>query len=156
MLTGDFGKLARLEEKLLDVARVAELAEEKASKAVAAQLEHQYASGTDPDNEAWAELAPATIAKGRHEPPLTDKGIMRANTMVAKGARGLRGFTVSVNRPGKSPQVPALHQAGTENMPAREIVPREGEPLSKASAWDATVRVACGEAVVEHFDLGRP
>lgn len=47
------------------------------------RIEAQFNEGKNPYGTPWKPLAPATLRKGRHPPPLTDTGKMRASTVVA-------------------------------------------------------------------------
>ena len=145
-IEGDFEKLARLKDQLEDMAGLMRKAEERVAEKLQEQLDYQYETGTDPNNEGWAELAPATLARGRKPPPLTDTEEMRRHS---KAVRGVGGISVNIDKP-KKPKVPRYHQDGTENMPARPLVP-EGPDLDKARAWEAKVEEGVGEAFVEHF-----
>ena len=58
-LEGDTKKLAQLAEKLRNIEKeLVERVETSVETALNEQLEYQYETGTDPDNEGWAELAP--------------------------------------------------------------------------------------------------
>ncbi len=75
----------------------------------------QFTAGRDPFGNPWRVLRPATIAKGRHPPPLTDTRKMRRNIRV-KAIRPA-GIAVTVPDPG------SLHQTGTRRMARRQILP---------------------------------
>lgn len=149
MVTGHFDKLLSLSLVLETIERVQARASELGAQNVQAQLEHQYESGTDPRGNAWAILAPSTLASGRHDPPLTDTRKMRNASTALKGVKGI---SVSINRPGGNPSVPKFHQAGTRTMPARPLVPEADEDLP--TPWRKAVSSACTEAVVQHLTIG--
>lgn len=148
MLTGDFKKLAALGQLLGATPELKRLASSKVAEAFEEQLEYQYATGTDPNNEGWAELAESTLARGRKPPPLSDSKEMRRNSKAVAGLSGIAGIRVTVDKPSK-PDVPLFHQEGTENMPDRQILPEPGKPLPVA--WAAAAERGVGEALVEHF-----
>lgn len=148
MLTGDFKKLAALRQLTGSIPELKRLAASKVAERFEDQLEHQYATGTDPENEGWAELAESTLARGRKPPPLTDTGEMRRNSRAVAGLSGIAGIRVTVDKPSK-PEVPNFHQDGTEHMPARPILPEAGKPLP--AAWAAAAEQGAAEALVEHF-----
>lgn len=149
-ITGDHDRLAAIGEAL----RAASVLPRRISESVAvefeAELEAQYAGGFDPNNEAWAELSAATLARGRTPPPLTDRGVMRRNSKAVAGVGGVAGVTVRVTRPGGNPAVPNFHQEGTEWMPDRKIVPEQDRPLPPA--WKAAAERGAAEVVVDHFE----
>ena len=145
LLTGDYAKLASLRATLKAVPELKREIKARVAEKLQEQLDHQYATGTDPDNEAWAELAPSTLARGRKPPPLDDTGEMKRHS---KAVAGLQGIRVRIDKPSK-PVVPELHQAGTEHMPQRMIVPDPGAPVP--AAWKAAVELGAGEVLAEKF-----
>lgn len=116
-----------------------------AIKAIDKELKHQYDAGVDPYNEAWAELALSTISRGRTPPPLSDTEEMRRHSK-AMTIGGIKGIRVKIDKPSK-PDVPSFHQSGTENMPARKLVPDKGLPKT----WELAVTVAASRVVIRHF-----
>ena len=97
-------------------------------------VEAQLDQGRDPYGETWAPLAPATVAKGRNPPPLTNTGAMRKSLQVtASGA----SITCSIDDPA------FFHQGGTKNMPARKIFPAEGIPPE----WEKAIAEAVEEVI---------
>ncbi len=145
-LSGDFKGLEELEELLRDVEGLAREVNKAAADGIRKEIERQYTQGVDPYNEAWADLAPSTIARGRSAPPLTDTGEMKRGTTV-RGVGGVGGIRVRINKP-SNPMVPLFHQQGTENMPARKLVPDNGE---LSPAWEQAIRVKVSKVVIKHF-----
>lgn len=149
MVTGDFDKLLTLSLVLETIQEVQARASELGAQNVQAQLEHQYETGTDPRGNAWAILAPSTLARGRHDPPLTDTRHMRSASLALKGVKGI---SVTINRPGKQPAVPVFHQFGTVKMPARTLVPEADEDLP--TPWKSAVSKGCTDAINQHLMIG--
>lgn len=87
-----------------------------------------FDAGQGPYRRPWAELAPATIAKGRFHPPLTD---------TRKGRRGIKV------RPGKgagieitsSTRYMVYHMRRTPDRPARKFLPEGPVPKAWADAY---------------------
>lgn len=110
-------------------ARLGDLAEvpSRIASAVSEQLEQaiqdEFDEGTDPYDGVWAPLAPATVAKGRTPPPLTDTAAMRS-TLVVRPLSGA-GVGITIDHPALP------HQAGWDGPlssgPARPILPARGE-----------------------------
>jgi hypothetical protein len=100
-------------------------------------IDSSFTLGADPYGETWAPLAPATIAKGRTPPPLTDTGAMR------------EGLRVSVTQDAIVASLPdpaGYHQTGTRHMPARPVLPDDARGLP--DAWRAAITDA-GQRVFE-------
>ena len=87
-----------------------------------ARMAAGYAAGTDPHGDAWADLKPSTLAKGRTPPPLTDTGAMAAGTL----ARATGGAGIGLEAPPPADE----HMAGNPDMAARAVLPRNGLPAS--------------------------
>lgn len=77
-------------------------------------LQEQFDGGFDPDGRPWAPLAMSTLRRGRHSPPLTDTGRMRAH---------VRAVRVGTNVAIESEPPAVYHQSGTSRMPRRQIWP---------------------------------
>lgn len=103
-------------------------------------LRQQFRNGTDPYGRAWRPLRPATVAKGRRPPPLTETGDLRDGTK-AKVARA--GIRLSVRSP-----YGVYHQTGFVNartgrhVAPRRILPQFGLP----AAWTSVLREASRHA----------
>ena len=101
---------------------------------IAREIEHEFDMGTDPYGQPWAPLAPSTIARGRHHPPLTDSGEMRGSVDVQPTARSI---TISIDSPYE------YHQEGDgSRMPARKILPEGTLPQSWVDAADEAAQNA--------------
>ncbi|MEY5061185.1 MAG: Phage virion morphosis family [Planctomycetota bacterium] len=96
-----------------------------------------FVLGADPYGETWAPLAPATLAKGRTPPPLTDTGAMRESLRVAVTETAI---VASLESPA------GYHQDGTRYMPARPVLPDYARGLP--DAWRASITDA-GQRVFE-------
>ena len=96
-----------------------------------------FVLGADPYGETWAPLAPATLAKGRTPPPLTDTGAMRESLRVAVTETAI---VASLENPA------GYHQDGTRYMPARPVLPDYARGLP--DAWRASITDA-GQRVFE-------
>jgi hypothetical protein len=103
-------------------------------------LRKQFASGVDPYNKPWKPLRPATLAKGRTPPPLTETGSLRDHTGAARARAGIRLF---VNRPYGLPHQTGFRNARTgRRVVARPILPSRGLP----AAWTQVLQRAAKEA----------
>lgn len=93
-----------------------------------ALIQQGFSQGTDPYGIAWAPLKPATLAKGRTPPPLTEFGALRGSAVLtpASGA----GLIL-----GTPPFYGPIHMAGTDDMAKRRYFPDAGLP----SAWRAVI-----------------
>lgn len=96
-----------------------------------------FVLGADPYGETWAPLAPATLAKGRTPPPLTDTGAMRESLRVSVTETAI---VASIASPA------GYHQDGTRYMPARPVLPDYARGLP--DAWRASITDA-GQRVFE-------
>ncbi len=102
------------------------------------RLREGYAEGKDPNGNAWAPLRPATLARGRFPPPLTDTGKMRDSTKaVALPGSGV-GFEIG-------PAYAVHHYQGTTIMAAREQLPHGGLPSKWRAELARLYRVATGK-----------
>lgn len=93
------------------------------------ELQLQFDKGVDPYGRAWSPLKPATLAKGRFPPPLTDtrKGRKGVTALPMKGAGVRLQSTVGYMQ---------RHQEGTENMAARPFFPVRVLPKQWAKIYD--------------------
>jgi hypothetical protein len=142
-LEGSFASLERLEGAAASLARVPALASLEVAKGIQELIGEEFSSGTDPYGTAWEPLADATLAKGRHEPPLTDTGGLHDSLNVY--ARRGGGVALSIGRPGH-PAAP--HQTGWSGKrgtgPARPILPERAEI---PATWEFTIEEAVKVAV---------
>jgi len=110
----------------------------KAAAAIIAQrIAEQFDNGADPYGRSWSPLRPATLAKGRRPPPLTDSGTMRSSVRVVP-LRGA-GIEITIGAP-----YAHFHQTGTKHMVERSILP-DGSELPEE--WDDAIEQATTEAV---------
>ena len=138
---GDISQMGQLVERLSDLAEVPSRAAKRVSRDIAELIQEEFDDGEDPYGDPWAPLAPATIAKGRHAPPLTDTGKMRGSLRVAP-MRG-SGVAITIDHPA------APHQTGWDGTqskgPARPILPARGElPPSWQEAIENAVEQEIG------------
>lgn len=140
----ELGRLAQTIERLAYVPRkVAVIAAPKISRL----LRRQFADGSDPYGRPWASLRPATIAKGRTPPPLTESGRLRDGTKATASPGGRAGIRLVVGA-----RYGYYHQTGYRNaktgrkVAARRILPQYGLPASWKAALDESAREAVREA----------
>lgn len=143
MFEGDLEELERLQAKLESAPEILKKAGERAAEALGERLDLQYERGVDPTDAPWKPVTERTLQQRKVKkspPPLTDTRLMRSNSKAVSGVSGIR---VSVTRPGKNPNVPAIQQK------TRNIVP-EGSSLP--GPWAKAVETAVEEVVREHFE----
>lgn len=109
------GSFANLQKMLGQLGRVPSQVAAAGAEGIARAIQDEFDAGQDPFGNAWADLRPATYAKGRDLPPLTDTHAMRDGIEV-KPMRGA-GIAVTIPDPG------VHHQYGTKFMVARPIFP---------------------------------
>lgn len=138
---GDISHMGKLSENLAKLARVPSQASARVAEGIATLIEHEFDSGTDPYGRKWKPLAPATIAKGRTPPPLTDTGAMRGSVSVRPMPSA--GVSLTIDHPA------APHQTGWSGTqgkgPARPILPGRRMP----EQWAEVIRAAIDERVRE-------
>ena len=139
-LTGDFFGLKRLERNLRELAKVPSQAARLAATKIDALVREEYDQGANAYGQAWAKLAPSTIAKGRFPPPLTDTRAMRDGTTVTPTSGA--GITVRFAAPYSTFHHTGF-RVGQTNVPARPVAPTgAGLPPS----WQLALKSACAEA----------
>lgn len=117
--SGDISQIGQLADRMADLANVPSRVAARVSQKLAENIQDEFAAGTDPYGEPWQPLAPATVARGRGAPPLTDTGDMLDSLRVAPlpGA----GVSITIAHPA------APHQTGWSGDksigPARPILP---------------------------------
>lgn len=134
---GDISQMGQLAQRVADLGQVPSRASKRVSSELTDVIRMEFDEGADPYGTAWEPLRPATLAKGRHHPPLTDTGAMRDSLRV-KPLRGA-GVGITIDHPA------APHQTGWSGPvgdgPARPILPaREMPPL-----WDEIIASAIEE-----------
>lgn len=134
MALAQMGKLLAIIERLSSIpARTAVLA----APGINRLIREQFRAGVDPYGRAWADLRPATIARGRRPPPLTDTGKLRDGTRVRPFPGRRAGLQLVVGE-----SYGRFHQTGTSRMVARRILPQQGMPR----AWRAVLLEASRRA----------
>jgi hypothetical protein len=138
-LDGDFGKLDVMAERLSELAAVPSRAARGASTRLEALVQDEFDRGVDPYETPWRPLSPATLAKGRTPPPLTDTHVMRDSLRVRPLAGA--GVGVTIDHPA------GPHQTGWSGPqgegPARPILPARGE---MPDAWIDAIEASAAEA----------
>ena len=110
MFSGDINALGRIGAHVESLADVPRVASELVSERLAQLVQLEFDAGVDPFGVAWAPLAPATVARGRHAPPLTDTRQLRESLLVYPSAAG--GVRMSI---GTADHPAGPHQDGWEN-----------------------------------------
>jgi hypothetical protein len=137
LAVAELGRLVETIERMSQVPRrVAVIAAPEITKL----LQKQFATGTDPYGRPWRPLKPATLAKGRRPPPLTDSGAMRRGTVARAAPGGRAGIRLLVGK-----RYGFFHQSGTRYMAARRILPQNGLPY----AWSRVLAEASKKAFRE-------
>lgn len=138
--SGDLSQMDRLTENLGQLSAVPSRVARRVSDAIESSIQAQFDAGEDPYGTRWEPLRPATIAKGRTEPPLTDTHAMRDSLHVFPMQDG--GVAITIDHPAQ------VHQTGGEagdwQMDARPILPGKGFP----SAWEEII----GDAVADEIN----
>ena len=142
MLTGDLAQLGRIASSVASLADVTSRAAPLVSERLEKLVLLEFDAGVDPYGVPWADLAPATTARGRHAPPLTDTRQLRESLLVYPS----HGVRMSIGTP-THPAGP--HQDGWTGPqgsgPARPIFPTGEMPL----AWDMAIR----DSVIETIEI---
>lgn len=122
-LEGDFAGLQAMSERLAELATVPSRAAKASASRLDELMQEEFDRGVDPYEEPWTPLSPATEARGRTAPPLTDTSAMRDSLKVKPLAGAGVGITIA------HPAGP--HQTGWSGPqgsgPARPILPARGE-----------------------------
>jgi phage gpG-like protein len=142
-LGGDLGKMGKLEANLRRLAGVPSQVSAEGAEAIKELIEEEFDAGSDAYGNAWAPLAPATLAKGRTPPPLSDTEAMRDSLDVSPmpGA----GISITIDQPA------GIHQTGASKgnwrMPARPVLPDRSFP----KAWTDALAEASERAIQERL-----
>ena len=130
----EFGKLA---ENLAKLAELPSRTTKRVSKDLEEEIQKQFDRGQDPYGKFWKRLRPATIARGRHFPPLTDTRKMRDSIKVTPLPHA--GIKIEIN------EKPAgFHQKGTKKMTDRKIFPERGMPSRWQAVFDEAAQAEFG------------
>lgn len=115
---------------LADLAKVPAKIAPKVARRIAKDIQQNFALGEDPYRRPWAPLRPATLAKGRQPPPLTDTEAGRRGVNVTPNASGGIRLVNYVDYMG-------IHQAGDlPRMVARKFFPEGVLPKQWRVIWD--------------------
>jgi phage gpG-like protein len=139
MLTGNFAELAKMRERLADLATVPSRVAKSVSADIATFVQEEFDHGADPYDDPWAPLSPSTLSQGRSEPPLTDSHAMRDSLVVRPLASA--GVAITIDHPA------GVHQTGwtgpRSSGPARPVLPARGE---LPDGWIEAIEVETGKA----------
>lgn len=113
---------------LRELTKVPALASRDGAAAIERLWRRNYRAGLDPYGNAWAPLAPRTIAKKGHDRIMIETGATLAETRAAP----LPGAGISLRTGHKA----AWHMTPTENRPARKVMPAHGLPAT----WRAALK----------------
>src|SRR5689334_8171255 len=98
------------------------------AKRIKKDIERYFSAGTDPYGKPWAPLRPATLAKGRRPPPLTD---------TSKGRKGIKvkpqagaGLRITSDT-----SYMVYHMRATGNRAARKFLPEGVLPANWSKIW---------------------
>jgi phage gpG-like protein len=142
-LSGDLSKMAKLESNLRRLSEVPSQVAADAAEAIEELIEEEFDAGNDAYGRAWAPLAPATLAKGRTPPPLSDTEAMR-DSLEVRPMPGA-GISITIDEPA------GIHQTGASRgnwrMPARPILPDRALPRS----WTDAIAEAGERAITERL-----
>jgi hypothetical protein len=125
------------------LARVPDDVADDVADAWNARLQAGFDGGTDPYGNAWTALRPATLAKGRFPPPLTEGWALRNSAVL----RALAGFGLELD---PSPFYGVYHMSGTDYMAKRRYFPDAGLP----AVWRQDLQKALSKRVKETVGNG--
>lgn len=103
-IRGDFPALKEAMSKIRRIGDAGPDLWRRIAPTIRSNIEAQFATGVNPYDTPWKPLRPATIAKGRGAPPLTETGALRGSIAVIP-----QGYTLRVIA--RDP-VAGLHQNG--------------------------------------------
>lgn len=105
-----------LSKILRELAKVPSRASRSIADNISKEIQKGFDRGRDPYGKKWAKLAPATLAKGRFPPPLTDTRLGRSNVTVSPTQYA--GIKLS-----STIRYMDYHLTGTKFMPRRTFFP---------------------------------
>jgi hypothetical protein len=139
-------EIGRLEKTLEKLAELPRKLAASAAPEINGLLQRQFTRGEDPYGTPWRPLRKATLAKGRHNPPLTDTGALRSGTRVYLMRARYAGLRIVVGA-----DYGYFHQVGFRvgrtKVAPRRILPDRGIPASWKVALDRAARRLAREAV---------
>ena len=139
-LTGDFGRLQSTIRGLRALAQVPSQLARPVSVAIKAEIDHEFATSTDPYGQRWAAHAPATTKRWGKHPLLRLTGGGQASISVTPAA----GAGVSVHIPSKGL---TISQSGSPTQPRRRVLPDDRMPKRWRIAIESAATVAVKEAL---------
>lgn len=114
---------------LAELTRVPSQIAAKVAERIGEDIQKNFDEGQDAYRRAWAPLRPATLAKGRFPPPLTDSRDGRDSIRVFASGRAGVQMVCSVGYMG-------IHQAGDlPRMVARKFFPNGVLPAAWRTIW---------------------
>jgi phage gpG-like protein len=100
------------------------------AKDINQEIQKKFDAGQDPYGKSWASLKPATLAKGRHPPPLTDTGKGRSGVK----AQPMQGAGIALT---SSVSYMGIHQKGNPPILARRsFFPVNTLPKQWLKLWE--------------------
>lgn len=128
------GRLKETIRKLSDLPRAVAV---EAAPGINRLLREEFLNGTDPYGRPWAPLRPATLARGRRPPPLTDTKALRDGTKATPRSGRRAGLVLITGAPyGYFHQVG--FRVGKTNVEPRRVLPQSGLP----AGWKIVLRDA--------------
>lgn len=103
-IIGDFPALREAMSKIRRIGDAGPELWRRIAPTIRSNIEAQFATGSNPYDTPWKPLRPATLAKGRSAPPLTETGALRGSISVTAV-----GYTLEVVA---QDPVAGLHQFG--------------------------------------------
>jgi len=112
----------------------------RAAQGITAQIRQDTAAGLDCYGRPFAPLAPATLARGRHPPPMVDTGGSLSETRAV----ALRGAGITIHVGGHYEH----HLTSSGTRPAREVAPTRGPlPASWSRRVDNAAKIEAARGV---------
>lgn len=126
---------------LRKLARVPAQVAPEVAKGIRKQIDRDFNAGRDPYGNKWQALAESTLARGRHEPPLTDTRAGRKSIKVFPMQGAGVAITVGTDYMWR-------HQGGN-GPPVRRFIPIGTLPKTYQAVWqkalDRQVRRTLGK-----------
>lgn len=114
----------KLSKALSELARVPSQISRSVSARYNQEIQKGFDQGHDPYGKKWANLRPATLAKGRRPPPLTATGRGRRGVK----AKPMQGAGIALT---STVSYMKYHRTGTSKMARRDFLPDEEKGLPK-------------------------
>jgi len=121
-IRGDFPALRDGISKIRRIGEVGPELWQRIAPTIKSNIEAQFSAGVNPYDTPWKPLRPATLAKGRTPPPLTDTGALRKSIRVTAEGYTLRVIAADL--------VAGLHQNGWTRTRAKY---RRGKVVGKTT-----------------------